>query len=425
MNKTDKNWLKLFKKYDILKQIRTNTVFRISSKQINEFRESRLMTKFDHEGSLPEIFKVHFLSILPVSRGDYLIGPFQNYQKVHYDPTLVPTLIQKPEYIETLDIQNIYSESAALNTALVCGILEDLAEDRIAPTISGRMSSSNFKFWIKNNYHKDDPISVSVQNSQCEIDGGYESPEKLFLIEAKNFRVDDFLIRQIYYPYRLWQSKIKKEVVPVFMTYSNDTFDFFIYKYRKINEYNSLELIAQKKYILNQERISFEDIRDLLERVSIQEEPEVPFPQADKFDRIVDLLHLLNSKRKLEDIFISENYNFVSRQAHYYKNAAEYLGLCHQKDGQLELTKTAKTIMDFPYKKKYFALAECILSHRVFNEALKLYFKKLGPVSNAEVVSIMKVHPIFKVKSEATYKRRAQTVISWIEWILDLQNEDA
>ena len=36
------------------------------------------------------------------------------------------------------------------------------------------------------------------------------------IVEAKNATVDDFLVRQLYYPYRLWQAKTYKEVKPVF-----------------------------------------------------------------------------------------------------------------------------------------------------------------------------------------------------------------
>ncbi|EGP5438708.1 transcriptional regulator, partial [Enterococcus faecium] len=46
--KNDEAWEKLFDKYDILNEIDRNEIFSIRSKQINEFREARLMTKFDH-----------------------------------------------------------------------------------------------------------------------------------------------------------------------------------------------------------------------------------------------------------------------------------------------------------------------------------------------------------------------------------------
>ena len=44
--------------------------FLISADQIREYREPRLMAKFDHRVNLPQIFAENGLAILPVSRGD-------------------------------------------------------------------------------------------------------------------------------------------------------------------------------------------------------------------------------------------------------------------------------------------------------------------------------------------------------------------
>lgn len=68
-------WKKLFKKYDILQHIEDDGYFNISAIQIKEFREPRLMTKFDHSVNLPMLFLENNLSILPITRGimSYLI----------------------------------------------------------------------------------------------------------------------------------------------------------------------------------------------------------------------------------------------------------------------------------------------------------------------------------------------------------------
>ncbi|MBQ3566120.1 MAG: transcriptional regulator, partial [Oscillospiraceae bacterium] len=46
----------MFDKYDILNRIDMNGSFRISAAQIREYREPRLMAKFDHTVNLPGIF---------------------------------------------------------------------------------------------------------------------------------------------------------------------------------------------------------------------------------------------------------------------------------------------------------------------------------------------------------------------------------
>lgn len=68
MTKDNTAWLKLFDKYNILQSIDKEGVFEISASQIKEFREPRLMTKFDHRSNLPEIFNQYDLSILPITR---------------------------------------------------------------------------------------------------------------------------------------------------------------------------------------------------------------------------------------------------------------------------------------------------------------------------------------------------------------------
>lgn len=68
MTKDNTAWLKLFDKYNVLPSIDKEGVFEISASQIKEFREPRLMTKFDHRSNLPEIFNQYDLSILPITR---------------------------------------------------------------------------------------------------------------------------------------------------------------------------------------------------------------------------------------------------------------------------------------------------------------------------------------------------------------------
>ena len=74
-------WQLLFNKYNILEQINQNGFFKITAKQINEYREARLMTKFDNSANLPELFKDNNLAILPITSNSYMIAGFQTYKK--------------------------------------------------------------------------------------------------------------------------------------------------------------------------------------------------------------------------------------------------------------------------------------------------------------------------------------------------------
>jgi hypothetical protein len=54
---------------------------------------------------------------------------------------------------------------------------------------------------------------------------------------------------------------------------------------------------------------------------------------------------------------------------------------------------------------------------------LKLYFDKGNTPSKEEVVKIMKSSKLYNIDSEQTYRRRASTVLSWTNWILELIEE--
>ncbi|NMA87238.1 MAG: transcriptional regulator [Tissierellia bacterium] len=420
--KNDIAWEKLFDKYNILSEIENKGFFQIKSKEINEFREARLATKFDHKRNLPELFKDNHLSILPITRGSYIISSFEAYKNLNEINTEI-TKISFPNYIESIDYENITSESIAINCAFVSGILSDFLEtDKLFPTVSGRMGSDEFSFYINNlNINKD--IEVMVSNSQIEIDGGYEGKDSLALIEAKNSISDDFLIRQLYYPFRLWNDKIKKTIRPIFMVYSNGIFTLYEYKFQEPHNYNSLTLVKQKNYTLEQDFINLEDIKDILYRVKTIEEPKIQFPQANSMKRLINLCELLyNEEMTREEI--STTYDFDPRQTNYYADAGRYLGIIDKKreDGDIIyfLTSEGRDFFKLDLKKRQLKFIELILKHNAFNRTLKEHFKIGQMPSRNNIVKIMKESNLYRIDSENTFKRRAGTISSWVNWILDL-----
>lgn len=422
--KNDHAWLKLFDKHKILENIDKRGFYGISSKDINEFREARLMTKFDQKSNLPLLFKKNNLSILPISRGNYLIGRFDAYENVQYNDNIELKEFTLIKDFESLDLNNLYSEASSLHAAYLGNIISDILEEEAYPTVSGRMSTGEFNFHITSG--QVDRFSIDVKNSQCEIDGGFESKNKLLLVEAKNFEVDNFLIRQMYYPYRLWKNKVQKQVIPAFFTYSNDIFSFFIYEFEETNRYNSIKLVRQQNYIFKQDAITLDDIYKLLVSTPIIEEPKVPFPQADTFERVIDLLGLLaNEVLTKEDITL--NYSFDKRQTDYYINAGRYLGLIDTNRTPSEvicfLTPEGEKIIRQSPRLKKLSISRKILEHEVFNKCLNLYFKEQMPITVEDIIRIMNESYIYKIESgSSTIVRRAQSVLKWIEWILALAN---
>lgn len=130
-------WSQIFSDYNILDEINTKGFYYISADIIREYKEPRLMTKFDFSKQLPEIFKNNDLGILPTNNGKYIIGKFdlfKNISTTNYE-SIEPIAVQLPEFIETIDPDDIYSESNALNVALLSGMIKDAVGEDVVETI--------------------------------------------------------------------------------------------------------------------------------------------------------------------------------------------------------------------------------------------------------------------------------------------------
>lgn len=134
----------------------------------------------------------------------------------------------------------------------------------------------------------------------------------IFLFLKRNRDLsDDFLVRQLYYPFRVWSSRVTKPVKPVFLIFSNGMFNLYQYQFDDPQNYNSLRLVKQKNYVIATE-ICLSDIENLLTTVPLVTEPEISFPQADRMSRIVNLIELLNEKPMTKQDITSE-YAFDER----------------------------------------------------------------------------------------------------------------
>lgn len=423
MGLNDRAWEQLFDKYHILDEISSNGSFIISADQIKEFREPRLMTKFDHKVNLPQIFTDNGLAVLPITRGDYMISTFSAYKEFE-TPSGEVQRVSIPAYVQSLMPQFLVSEAISLNCAYACGILNDFLEDEdIVSTVSGRMGSGDFEFDIRTSFGEK---RLSVSNSQIEIDAAYEGIQYLSLFEAKRDLSDDFLVRQLYYPFRVWSDRITKPIKPVFLIFSNGIFYLYQYQFEIPGNYNSLRLVKQKNYILETE-IALPDIENLLYTVRLTQEPDIPFPQANSMARIINLIELLNTSSMTKDEITSE-YAFDSRQTNYYTDAGRYLGIIDkERDSEgnvvFSLSPEGRHIMSLPYKDRQLAIAAQILQHQAFRETLKLHLRSGEMPDAGAIVQIMKTAGLYHIDSDSTYYRRSSTIIGWVNWILGLIEE--
>ena len=420
ISKNNEAWNLLFEKYNINDEIDKNGFFEISADEIKiSGREPRLMTKFDSSENLPDIFRNNNLAILPIKRGSYIIGKFQNYQLININKDIEVETRFLPDYITTIDYNNITSEAISLNAAYISGMLEDIIGEPVVPTISGRMGTGEFKYQIQLNDQK--LFYIDVENSQMEIDGSYEGISKFIILEAKNHYMKDFIIRQLYYPYKTWKSITNKEIIPIMLIKHDNIFNFFVYGFENENYYNSITLKKIKRYILDEpyNPVEVSDIINIMEKIEFAKESnDVPFPQANTFNIVLDLLGQLN----VQDMTLDDITNFLeydSRQSNYYIDAAIYLGFV-TKNKKYTLSEYGKSIMKMNHKKRTLEIVKSILSHKPFYLAMKQQLEDF----NFDIREIAKAIDECRneITKESTAKRRTSTVTAWIKWILDITN---
>lgn len=160
-----------------------------------------------------------------------------------------------------------------------------------------------------------------------------------------------------------------------------------------------------------------------LQRFQYAKEPNVPFPQADDFEKCVTLLNLLKEWVISKD-YILKNFGFTDRQVDYYVNACKYLWCAESvRAWGYTLSELWKQIVSLSDKEKKLSLIMLILSHQVFNEVYQEYSKS-SKLSKADITPIMKKCNLYKVESEDTYERRASTILSWCERIENTAHEE-
>ena len=417
----DTAWENLFAKYSILEHINKEGVFNITSAQINEFHQARLMAKFDYQEKLPQIFLQNELAILPMTNRSYVIGRFNIFENITNNKQLETKDAKKlPHHITAIDIDHISSETTALLCANICGILESFfGEEVFTHVIGGRMGSGDFEFKLCD-------INFSVSKSQIEIDGGFESENYIYLVEVKNLIHDNFLVRQIYYPYRTWTKKLEeknidKKVRNIFLTYSDGNFYLREYVFENPEDPSSIKMVNEDRYSIVKDALNLESLREILNNVAIVEEPESPFPQCDDLDKVINLCELLCYKNEeMSKAEVSEEFRFVGRQAAYYGDGARYLNLIvYNKNKTYSLTPVGEKVFSQSLQQRQIELVRIILSHKPFNIVMRDYIEQTEYPSTKRIVELLKDYDMYNVKKETTFRRRCSTIKSWVNWILE------
>ena len=246
----DKSWQKIFDDHHIEKHNFDEAPYRIKASQIKKScqdftttgeKEVRILCKQDTRESRPEVFKKHGLFLLPVKNGEYVIIKGEGYIDV-------PKIEKETEFytsnlgfnLDTAKIGN--SEMQHLDFAYASSLIRTFLNDKsLVLTIRGRKYTPRFDFFVGKQ-------RVEVRSVQTEVDAGYEGKEQVVLIEAKNTKANNVIIRQLYYPYRQWQFQTTKKVIPLFFEKEGNTYLIWQFEFQDVMNYNSIKLVNSGKF---------------------------------------------------------------------------------------------------------------------------------------------------------------------------------
>lgn len=244
-------------------------------------------------------------------------------------------------------------------------------------------------------------------------------------MEAKNVVHEDFHVRQLYYPYRLWKTKVNKPIRLVFSIYSNMIYRLFEYRFNVLEDYSSIELIRTKNYSLQDTTITLEDLVKVRTETNVvtddsMENTDVPFIQANSMERIISLLENIYDN-PMTSQQIAELMDFESRQSDYYYNAGKYLGLFEKtsddKQKVVSLTALGNKVFKLNYKDRQLKLVQLIFEHKIFSG----FFDEIIETGELpEKRFIEEEMRALHVCDEGQVVRRASSVFGWLKWVINL-----
>lgn len=248
---TTRSWDAIFDEYDIGDHDFDAEPFFISASQIKvacqDFertaeKEVRILCKQDTRESRPRVFHEMGLFLLPVKNGEYSIIKGDGY--VDIPPIQSPPIEYQSDFtfkLETARVGN--SEMQYLDSAYAFSLIRHFVQDdSLVLTIRGRKYTPEFSFHASG-------FPLTARSVQTEIDGGYEGKDQVVLIEAKNTKASNTIIRQIYYPFRQWQEHTGKPITTLFFQRTGDD-EYHIWKFGfdDKDDYDSIRLLQSTRY---------------------------------------------------------------------------------------------------------------------------------------------------------------------------------
>ena len=249
-----KSWKKIFDDYRIYQHDFKKEPFYISADQIKKAcqnfgktseKEVRLLCTQTKREDRPDIFKEKGLFLLPIKNGCYCLVKGEGYVDV---PNINKEIIlYKSKLSFDLDTSKVgQSEMQHLDYAYASSLIKTFVNDNsLVLTIRGRKYTEKpFEFFVNKQ-------KIQVASVQTEVDAGYEGRDKVVLIEAKNIKTNNVIIRQMYYPFRKWERETKKQIINLFFQKEKDAYSIWQFEFENKEDYNSVKLRKAEKFKIN------------------------------------------------------------------------------------------------------------------------------------------------------------------------------
>ena len=391
----------------------SHSVSYVTAGEVNRIseKEARNMAYMDELAKVPAIFSSNSLFLLPVSNGRYAIVRGQGYHEL--EESRVVEEEYRPSYPpDTALLEPSKSEGSAIAYALNTGLVSHLTG--VSPVFlgaPGRFFLDEFEFDVNGNAH------LRQKGAQAEVDGFFYGNRAAMVMEFKAHQRRDFLIRQLYYPYRHWIGRASRynwnSVRPFFVDFDHQTttYRFFEYEFTSPNDYESIHLVSARSiHVVPRER----PLRGLLD---VTPDPSLAklTPQADRIDRVLRIPFSV-ADGQTNAFLLAEQEEFTTRQSSYYRRAAEALGLVERSGTEYRLTETGKTYLRLPESERNDLVAIQLARIPAFNQI----FTRIGS-SQGRQLTRPEIGTILRASDPrihgSTIPRRVQTVLSWLRWV--------
>ena len=130
----------------------------------------------------------------------------------------------------------------------------------------------------------------------------------------------------------------------------------------------------------------------------------IPFPQADDLDKVILFVNKIFQGNTRTEIMIT--LSITSRQIDYYGNAAVFLNLLEREKKQFFINSQGILFCESNKISQKNKMISILSKHQIFSKFIK----------DEDNIYIILKDEYLATFSDATIKRRAQTIYSWVKW---------